>query len=301
MPSRPALLSESEADALQAILIYVAGRTGCDFTRYNRNTMSRRVLRRMIDTQSRSMVEYLELLRAYHGEVGALVRFLTIHVSEFFRDPPVFELLAAEVLPEILRRKQARGEYSLRIWSAASACGEELYSLAMLVSEALAPQPPPELHWSLTLLGTDIDDEAVRAAGQGVYHARGMKMVPPAFRAKYFFPAGDPHTEQWALVPQLTAMCAFQTFDLTTRGSLSPPGGVFAEYDLICCRNFFIYCQNALKDEVLHRLHCSLCPGGYLILGKAEVLPPTLEQWYDPVDRRLRVYHKKGGPRAEKN
>ncbi|OQX12001.1 MAG: hypothetical protein BWK76_18320 [Desulfobulbaceae bacterium A2] len=299
MPSLPVSPSDSEAAALQDILAYVTGRTGCDFTRYNRNTMSRRVLRRMIDTQSRSMVEYLDLLRTRPGEVAALVRFLTIHVSEFFRDPPVFELVACEVLPEILRWKQTQAEYSLRIWSAASASGEELYSLAMLVNEVLDTQPPQELQWTLTLLGTDLDEEALRAAGQGVFHARSMKMVPPAFRAKYFFPFGDPSAEQWRLVPQLAAMCAFQSFDLTTRGCLSPPGGVFAEYDLICCRNFFIYCQTTLKDEVFQRLHRCLRPRGFLILGKAEVLPPVLEQWYVPIDRRLRVYRKKGESRAE--
>lgn len=297
MPSHPVLLSGREQQALEAILAHVTSRSGCDFTRYNRNSMARRVLRRMIDTQSRGMEEYLALLTARPGEVGALLDTLTIRVSEFFRDPEVFELVAAEVLPGIVRGKRAAGDRSLRIWSAACACGEELYSLAMLTLECLAALEG-DSPWTLTFLGTDLDREALALARRGVFSERGLRTVPPAFRAKYFFPV-PVGTESWRLVPALTELCAFQPFDLTSGKHLSPPGGVFAEYDCIACRNFFIYCQNALKDEVLYRMHRGLRPGGCLILGKAENLPSSLEQWYIPLDRRLHVYRRKGGSSGE--
>lgn len=279
---------------LQNILILVSNWSGCDFSRYNPNSMTRRIQRRMIETRSGNMEEYLQQLMEEPQERRALVSTLVIKVTDFFRDQPVFDLLAQQILPDLFALKRQRRLHSLRCWSSACAGGEELYSLAMLVAEELRKQPMEDEPWGITLLGTDVDRKSISLARRGRFSLQMMAGVPESFQRRYFLQPASLVLDSMQVAPALRSLCSFAVFDLSSAPTLAPPGSIFAEYDLILCRNMLIYCQLSLKIEILQRLHHCLRPGGCLVLGKAESLPAELNNSYVSVDRSLKVYRKKG-------
>ncbi|MEW6220550.1 MAG: protein-glutamate O-methyltransferase CheR [Thermodesulfobacteriota bacterium] len=281
------MFEDSHEQELLASVIDLAQQwSGCNFLRYNPSTMRRRVARRMIDVRCQSLAQYLDYLTAHPGEYPHLVACLTIKVSCFFRDPAMFALLEAKVLPQLLRRAQAAGRRHWRVWSAACAGGEEAYSLAIL----LAGQ---ETSLAVSILATDLDPDILASAARGVYPAAALELVAEHRRQQFFVPVGGENSGAWQVVPQLRAMVDFVSFDLTSTARLSPPSGIFAEYDLILCRNMLIYCQPDLKREIIARLHACLSPEGCLVLGRAESMPEPLGSRFVPFDQRFKIFIKK--------
>jgi two-component system CheB/CheR fusion protein len=285
------MLEKNENQALLQVISLAQQWSGCNFMRYNLSTLGRRVARRMIDARCRTVEEYLRYLESHPVEYPRLVTAMTIKVSRFFRDTEVFELIREVVLPQIFDQKAISGRRTVRLWSSACACGEEAYSLAILVAEALASRT--EFFLPVTILATDLDLECLASAAEGIYHEEELREVPETLRNRYFMKiaALPPHYRQ--AVPELRSMLHFAAFDLTNESRLAPPSGIFLEYDFILCRNMLIYCQNALKRDILARLHACLRPGGYLALGRAESLSEEFAARFDPIDSRLKVFAKK--------
>ncbi|OGR05312.1 MAG: hypothetical protein A2511_17355 [Deltaproteobacteria bacterium RIFOXYD12_FULL_50_9] len=285
------MVAENEETALIRVIDLAQQWSGCNFTRYNPSTLGRRVGRRMIDVRCQSVADYLDYLLTHPAEYPRLVSAMTIKVSRFFRDPEVFQLIDTVILPRIFARAAANNRQSVRIWSSACACGEEAYSIAILIAEILANEQTS--HPNITLLGTDLDSQSLAAAAEGIYHREELLEISEPLRSRYFTQPLSLWPLQFQVAPQLRSMVQFTTFDLTNPTRLAPPSGIFSEYDFILCRNMLIYCQPALKLDILRRFFTCLRPGGFLALGRSESLPEYYTDRFETIDPRIKLYMKK--------
>ncbi|MEW5762234.1 MAG: protein-glutamate O-methyltransferase CheR [Bacillota bacterium] len=245
-------------------------RHGVDLRGYRLKTLHRRLLRRLSATGCRTFREYLDLLEGEPAECERLVASLTIKASRFFRDARVFDLLAQEVLPHLAREKAARGEPYLSAWCAGCAQGQEAYSLAILLDRLRLGGCHPGL--KIYVVATDIDSAALDFAREGIYLEEMLEEVEGTLREAYFHHEGS----RYLIDARLRAMVVFEYHDLTGCHNGGPAEGLFASYDLILCRNVLMYYTREVQERVLLRLVNMLNLPGYLVLGRAEALPPGL-------------------------
>jgi len=234
-------------------------------------------LRRRFETHLRRRncrgEDYLELLKTSEEERGALLEALTIHVSEFFRDPHTFAFLSSRTLPALMERALSRGQACIRAWSLGCACGEEPYSLALLWKDL----EPAGLE--LDILATDISEAALGRAEAGIFDAGRLREVPPAMLAAHF----RPRDGAWQIHPEIRAMVHFEQRDILDPQEYPPA-------DLVLCRNLLIYLSRTQQDEILRRLIRSLGPGGYLVLGHNESPGPAVSELFAPVAPGHRIF-----------
>ena len=204
-----------------------------------------------------------------------------IKVTGFFRDPDLYRAIRERVLPELLADARARG-HELRLWSAGCATGEEAYSLAILVAEALGDELE---RFAVRVFATDLDAEAVAFARRGVYPAAALADVPPDLLERYF----TEHDGEYTVRKRVRALTVFGQHDL---GQRAP----FPRIDLALCRNVLIYFTPDLQRRALQLFAFALREGGYLALGKAETTTP-LAEFFVVADARLKLYRRQGGSR----
>jgi chemotaxis protein methyltransferase CheR len=200
------------------------------------------------------------------------VRFTTGE-SYFFRDRGQIDLLAAKLLPQLIVRRAS--ERSLRIWSAGCASGEEAYTLAMLLDELASSLSG----WKLLILGSDINSEALETARRGVYREWSFRALDEARRQRYFRPVGD----QWQVEQRLRDMVTFRGVDLV-RDDFPDPGTDLNEFDLILCRNVFIYLDAPAVGRITAKFAAALADGGYLVTGQSELFG------HDTAPLRVRMF-----------
>jgi two-component system CheB/CheR fusion protein len=165
----------------EALLEYLKSNRGFDFTGYKRPSLVRRITRRMQMVSVESFAEYQDYLEVHPEEFAALFNTILINVTSFFRDPPAWDYLAGEVIPRIAAN--AADEESIRVWSAGCASGQEAYTLAMVLAEALGVQ---RCRQRVKIYATDVDEEALEQARGASYRAQQVKDIPPRLRDKYF-------------------------------------------------------------------------------------------------------------------
>ncbi len=265
---------------LQAVLALVRDRSGIDFSRYKRPTILRRLQRRMAATGVLNLTDYTQYLARHSAEYARLISSFLITVTEFFRDPELFAALRTIVLPELLTQVRARQGNDVRIWSAGCATGEEAYSLAMLVAEALGEDADQLI---VQIFATDLDEEAVAFARRGVYPAASLKNVPQEMRSRYFASLGGASFE---VIPRIRNLVIFGQHDLAQRAP-------FPHIDLVLCRNVLMYFTPELQHRALRLFAFALRDGGYLALGKAETAKP-LEAYFAPADEHVKLYRRCG-------
>ena len=264
--------------ALEHVLEQLRDASGVDFTSYKRTTIERRLQRRLGKLALSSLAEYSAYLAANPAEHAALYEDLLVHVTEFFRDPPMFERLSASVLPDLIRGKPAGAP--LRVWVPGCATGEEVYSLAIALLELLGPHGEPQL------FGTDLSERAIEVARRGTYPAAIAAHVSPARLERFFRrDAGG-----YRIRSEVRDRCVFVRHDITS----DPP---FSRLDLVSCRNVLIYLGTALQRRVLSTLHYALEQPGYLVLGKTESAA-GLDAMFTLVDPDARIYARKPAPRT---
>lgn len=193
-----------------------------------------------------------------------LVSQLTVGESYFFRDQDQFELLKRRILPELIAKR--RSTRSLRVWSAGCSTGEEAYSVAILIDELL----PMRKEWRVTILGTDINEDAVEKAGKGIFGAWSFRRVSNDIKEKYFKHSG----EEWHLADRIRQMVEFRVENLLDPESMLLYAG--GAMDLILCRNVFIYFNKETISRALEGLAGTLDEGGYLVTGHGELLGQSL-------------------------
>ena len=263
---------------MRALLEQVRTRSGIDFSSYKEPTIRRRLQRRMLDTNSATLEDYVRYVRRHQEEYDRLANSFLIKVTDFFRDADLFSNLREQVLPRLIDEARQRGN-ELRLWSAGCATGEEAYSLAILVSELLGQELE---QFAVRVFATDLDAEAVAFARRGIYPGSALKDVPPALRDRYF----SPLESAWEVRKQLRGMVIFGHHDL---GQRAP----FPRIDLVLCRNVLIYFTPELQRRSLQLFAFALREGGFLVLGKAETSSP-LPEHFTLVHPRLKVFRRHG-------
>jgi chemotaxis protein methyltransferase CheR len=272
---------------LEAVLEELRRVRGLDLSGYRRSTLERRLAARMARLRLKDPGEYLQRLRSDPSECGRLIEAILIKVSSFFRDSLVFELLAHRVLPRIMARHQREQTRQIRVWSAGCAAGEEAYSVAILLAQALEDEDFP---WLPYICATDISPQALAAAQTGRYRQESLETTQLGILDRFFRPTA----EGFEVIPEIRRMVHFSRDDLTSRHSLAPADSVFGSFDLVLCRNVLIYFSLELQKWVQDKLYRALNPGGYLVLGLAESLSPETAPRLTAVDRPHRIFQKPG-------
>ncbi len=267
---------------------------GIDFSHYRPRMLGRRVAARLAKLGMDDYALYLQRLENDPAECDELIDVIAINVSSFFRDPIVIEIMSQKILPEMIEKKSHLGVRELRVWSAGCAAGEEIYSLAICIKEALKKSDKTWANWTNCLFGTDIDNSALQRAAKAVYPRESLLETKLGVVDKYF----EPLAENFMLKLAIRSMVHFSQDDLTSEKTDSPAESVFGEFDLIFCRNVLIYFNRDLQLRVLSKFLRSLVPGGYLVLGSSETLTEEIAPWFKVVDSHNKIYQKLTGKLA---
>jgi two-component system CheB/CheR fusion protein len=266
--------NDTEFDEL---LLMLKETRGFDFTGYKRSTLMRRVRRRMDACGVTSLSEYRDHLELEPEEFTRLFDSLLINVTGFFRDPPAWQALREEVLPELVSARSARRP--LRVWSAGCATGEEAYTLAIILVEAMGLE---DFLARVKIYATDLDEDALAQARTGVYTERQIAEVSEEYRQKYFEANGT----RYAFRRDLRRQVIFGRNDLTRDAPIS-------RVDLLVARNTLMYFNAETQSNIVRKFHFALSEPGFLFLGKAEMLLNHSDQ-FEPVDLRKRLFRKIG-------
>jgi two-component system CheB/CheR fusion protein len=246
-----------------------------NFKHYKTSTLVRRIKRRMQVLRIEGVQAYVDRLRRDGEELTQLFRELLVGVTAFFRDPAAFDVLAAEVIAPLLSQRRSE---SLRIWVPGCATGEEAYSLAIVVLEALTGVSDPP---SVQIFATDIDERALSVARQSVYPASIAEDLTSARLERFFVKKG----KRYQLIKEVRELCMFSHHNLIA----DPP---FSRQDLISCRNLLIYFGPHLQQKVIPLFHYALRPNGYLFLGPSESIS-THKELFVPVNAKFRISQRK--------
>jgi two-component system CheB/CheR fusion protein len=270
----------SQPDAsFETLLVHLKENRGFDFTGYKRSSLTRRVNRRMTQVGVRDYAEYLDYLEVHTEEFTALFNTILINVTSFFRDAEAWEYLGAEILPSVLAAKAPDG--MIRVWSAGCASGEEAYTLAILLAEALGVE---EFRQRVKVYATDVDEEGLTHARHATYDERQVRTVPAPLLERYFDQTGG----RFAFHKDLRRSVIFGRNDLVQDAPIS-------KIDLLACRNALMYFNAETQSRILSRLHFALAPAGVLFLGKAEMLLSHTKLFH-PIDLKRRVFRKVTSP-----
>jgi two-component system, chemotaxis family, CheB/CheR fusion protein len=262
--------------AFEALLEFLKRSRGFDFTGYKRTSLERRFQRRMHALGCQSYGDYLDYLEVHPAEFDALFDTLLINVTEFFRDPPAWDQLRADVLPELLAAKD--DEAPIRVWSAGCASGQEAYTIAMVLAEMLGEEA---LRERVKIYATDVDEDALSTARHAVYTGKQVESVPAALRERYFERAD----QRLAFRKDLRRTVIFGHNNLVADAPIS-------RLDLLVCRNTLMYFNAETQGRILRHFHFALDEHGALMLGKSEMMVSHRDLFH-PVDVQRRVFRKR--------
>ncbi len=287
--SIPVQLTEPELKLLQTLIYQECGMY---FDERRVHFLQDRLQRRLKSCQLDSFYSYYRLLTSHDGrtELRALLENLTVNETSFFRNKPQLELFQKQILEEMLHHKQDRRDWTLRIWSAGCSTGQEPYTLAMLVCDALAyyylrnplpfdmPSPKPLIPppWRVEILASDISYSVLRAGQEAVYTENNMEPVDYVYRLRYF----DKVSDRYAIKKAVKELVNFDFHNLKTE--FLPQRN-----DIIFCRNVMIYFDEAEQKRLIDKFWRCLNTDGYLFVGHAESLFGLTE--------KFRMIHKNNG------
>jgi two-component system CheB/CheR fusion protein len=267
------------ADGLEKVFLLLRSQTGHDFSLYKRNTIIRRVERRMAVHQIDRLEDYVRYLQLTPGELDALFHDLLIGVTNFFRDAEIFDEIQKKVIPQLFVDK-APGSV-IRVWVPGCSTGEEAYSIAMLLQERIEEL---RVHFKVNIFATDIDREAIERARAGVYPSSIIADVSPE-RLAHFFMEELPDGSAYRIHKKIRDMLIFSEHDVIK----DPP---FSKLDLISCRNLLIYVGAELQEKLLSVFHYALNPSGMLVLGSSESVGDFVNV-FATIDRKAKIYQRK--------
>ncbi|MGO8796239.1 MAG: CheR family methyltransferase [Candidatus Sulfotelmatobacter sp.] len=268
------ILTDAELRLLQAL---VYQECGMHFDERRMHFMQDRLLKRLRECRVDSFYAYYRLLISAEGkaELAKLVENLTVNETSFFRHKAQLDVYQKFALEEIVKRKQAHREYSIRVWSAGCSTGQEAYTLGIMSADMLAyyylrnplpvemamPKPLIPPPWRLEILASDISYSVLRIGQEGLYNEHQMATVDYSYRLRFFDKVG----ERYAVKKPLKEMIHFDFHNLKT------------EYlpqrnDVIFCRNVMMYFDDAERARLIEKFYRCLNPGGYLFVGHAESL-----------------------------
>lgn len=224
-----------------------------DLTKINLNAYKEKQMKRRIDTLiSKHRIvgyeNYVQLLKTDKAKFEEFVNYLTINVSEFYRNPSQWDVMDRDVIPELIRKFGK----SLKVWSAACSTGDEPYSLVMALSRHLPLN-------QIKIFATDLDKQVIEKAKIGLYTEKSIASVPADLKKKYFTKVGP----SWQISNEIKSRVEFKEHNLLK--DTYP-----TSYHMIVCRNVLIYFTEEAKDEVFVKFQQSLAKGGILFIGSTE-------------------------------
>jgi two-component system CheB/CheR fusion protein len=269
------MTSTEENLKLENLLEYIKRNREFDFSGYKRPSLSRRISKRMQVLGVEDYSQYLDYLEVYPDEFVNLFNTILINVTAFFRDPQAWEYITNQIIPSIIASKQPT--QPIRIWAAGCASAQETYTIAILLAEALGIS---EYTTRVKVFATDVDLEALNQARQATYSSKDIQNVPDHLVSKYFEQVNSYYTVH----KELRRGVIFGRHDLVQDAPIS-------RIDLLICRNTLMYFNTETQGRILDRFHFALNDGGYLFLGKAEMLF-TPNHSFTPIDLRQRIFIK---------
>lgn len=263
-------------EAFETMRLMLKGRRGFNLDIYKDKCIRRRIAIRIRATHSNSAEEYCNLLQQNEAELDKLLKVLTIHVTQFFRNRPTFEKLKSEVFPYLFSLCTREGRDSLKLWSVGCASGEEPYSAALLLKDSFGLETA---QMPVDILATDVDAGILETAKAGIYGEERLAEAPGDLKLRWF----EQHGEKYHLSPEIKEMVTFRQSDLADTDA-------FAESDLILCRNVLIYFERWQQERIINRFADVLRKGGILVLGKSETLVGETRRRFQTVCPVERIY-----------
>ena len=273
-------LEDRAQSALDKVFILLRSQTGNDFSLYKTSTIQRRIARRMGLHQIDKVAHYVKYLRDNPRETELLFHELLIGVTSFFRDPETWEYLKGHVLPELLSSRASGGV--IRAWVPGCSTGEEAYSLAIVLKEALESMETPQ-NLTLQVFATDVDRDAIEKARVGRYPANIAADVS-ADRLRRFFIEDE---QGYRVNKEIREHVVFAPQNII----MDPP---FTRLDILCCRNLLIYLAPELQKKLIPLFHYTLNPGGILFLGSAETVG-SFTGLFGSLEGKMRLYRRLEG------
>jgi PAS domain S-box-containing protein len=269
------LLTEAE-EKLHRILTLLHVRTGHDFRYYKKNTLVRRLQRRMTVNHITELGGYLDLIQNHPEELESFDKDLLISVTMFFREPEVWEALQETVVPKLIER--CTEKQPVRIWVPGCATGEEAYSLAMMLIEEGEKR---KRECPVQIYATDIDKEALETGRRGAYPENITEQVSHERLTRFFTRDAN---GMYQVIKRIREMVVFAPQNLIS----DPP---FSKLDMVSCRNVLIYIQTELQKKIVTLFHFALRDEGYLVLGNSESVGQRTDL-FEPVSKRCRIYRQ---------
>ncbi len=280
-----AVLEEKTRSALEKVVILLRAHTGNDFSSYKRNTLHRRIERRMGIHQIHKMSAYVRYLQENSQELDLLFKELLIGVTNFFRDPASWEQLSKRALTELLASRPS-GQ-ALRVWVPGCSTGEEAYSLAIVLRETIE-QIKPRKTFAVQIFATDLDRDAIDHARRGIFPPNITADVSEE-RLKRFFTEDD---HGYRVRKEIRERVIFAPQNLI----MDPP---FTRVDILSCRNLLIYLTAEVQKKLMFLFHYSLNPGGILFLGSAETIGDDTSL-FTPISGKSRIFRRTESARRPK-
>ncbi|MDM8535337.1 protein-glutamate O-methyltransferase CheR [Desulfobacterales bacterium HSG17] len=258
---------------------------GVDFSEYRQEYIEKRIDKNIKELKT-DPETYLACLQKNHLECDRIIDDVLINVSSFFRNPLTFEIIAQNLIPQIIDRKKKEKTREIRIWSAGCATGEEAYSIAILIAEALKNEEQD--WWTAYIFATDISSASLKSAISGNYKREGLQDTKLGIIDQYFIAREN----RYEVRPFIRKMVRFSRDDLTSDSRFAPADSVFGSFDLILCRNVVIYFSLELQKKVFKKLYTSLDRNGYLILGRADSPDRLTQSRLITMDSMSRIFLK---------
>lgn len=264
---------------LDGLVVKMSRERGIDLDHYRRTYLERRVSARVRALELHSFRQYIDYLDQDPEEYTRLLDALTINVTEFFRDTPVWDAIRHKAVGPMVEAKRSARSRTIRLWSAGCATGEEPYSLAMLMLDMLGKDASKFL---LSVYATDLDAEALKKARAGVYDNDKLARIPPSYQVRFTRRLDESSFE---IAPEVRRLVRFAQVNLSERAPVRV-------IDLLLCRNVFIYLDRQQQAKVLDVFMSALGKGGYLVLGRSEKLSQQAADALVHVDGKERIYRK---------
>jgi chemotaxis protein methyltransferase CheR len=265
-------------DSFELLKKKIAEERGFNCESYKESSLKRRLAIRMRTTQTDSYEAYAAYLSSHPEEYAPLMKALTVNFTEFFRDTDMYDYLQGTILPELAAHKREQGRHILRVWSAGCSTGEEPYSVAILLREFLGADFGGFI---VNIRATDIDDVCLAAAKKREYEDLAFKNMDSGLFAKYFEKAG----EKYCVKDEIANMVKFEKHDLIS-------GEAKKYFDIILCRNVFIYFSRETQLHIFEMFHSALNKDGYLIIGKTETMHEEMYKKFELVNLTERIFKK---------
>ena len=276
--NRPLLTEQLQENSSNESLIYdiltvIYKYSGIDFREYKKNTLLRRLEKRMNINNIEHLFDYSTYLASNIAEQQALKDDFLIGVTRFFRDTDAFKALKKEVIPDICKRKTSNE--TIRVWVAGCSTGEEVYTLAILLDDYIRTH---QLNLDFKIFATDIDSKALAIAGLGMYHVNIINEIEKSYLDRYFVKSGD----KFQIIKRIREKIVFSNHNLIK----DPP---FIRMDLISCRNLLIYFDNKIQKKVMFNFQFALNQFAYLFLGNSESLGEVSE-YFKSIDVKWKIF-----------